>query len=72
MTPYEGCSCLSLEQDFLDPVKSQDEVILLIPLDDLEDGVEEIIEIYEEIGDNDEEDGEDEEEEETDGIEHEE
>jgi|UPI00001F8472 hypothetical protein len=38
----------SIEGDFLDPVESPEALILLIPVDDLEDDMEEIIEIYEE------------------------
>lgn len=55
MIHYGSCSCLSLEQDFLNPVKASDTLILLIPVDDMEEGVGQVIEIYEETEDGNEE-----------------
>ncbi|KAM7338245.1 hypothetical protein ACRRTK_001729 [Alexandromys fortis] len=55
MIHYGSCSCLSLEQDFLDAVTPSDTVILLIPMDDMEEGVAQVIEIYEETEDGNEE-----------------
>lgn len=58
MINYGSCSCLSFEQDFLDPIKTRKEVVLLIPIDDVEEDEIEIIEVHEETGDNNEEEDE--------------
>lgn len=54
MDPCGSSSSLGIEQDVLDPVEPSDPLILLIPLRDLKEGEEEVIEIYEQTEDGNE------------------